>query len=928
MRVLYLILMLGSSLSAQVTIQGHIYDAKQGSRIANALVLDSLDPNFKAISDVQGEFSLSLPQAQTHEPRSLLVIHDEFKSQYVRIRPEDMSGILAIAMQWEIPVSEPWHLTLNLSDDDGYTDQVDISPPLNAYGDPLDQAERYDFSVAFYRPFGAKREQQDVIFQGLSLKNPFTGIVQWNILTGLNQSMKQAESQNHFLPSAGSFGELGGVTNVEIRPAMLRPGTRFKTQISNGHYTWGFSLNQVMSERNGWHSILLLSARDGQSGMIRGNRYYSRSGLVGIEKQFKEGSAIGMLLAFAPSLRGMSAPLTPEVMRLKGTSYNPNWGWYQDQWRNSRERKSEMPMFVLSYYRPSKGRSQWKAHWGLIAGSFGQSRLNYSSSMSPFKNHYSLLPSYFLRNDVPLSYDYLRAFEAQNQFVMDGQIDWEMLYQANINSPTGMSKYLIQQEINKRIEQQLRWQYEIELNPNNAFVFMAHIRNQSEERWAEIADLLGGSHYIDRNNFYDGPEELGQWNNADRLDTPIYLGDKLGHHYTLFSESIELFGQYQYSYRLGEIVLSGQWRKDKRHRIGHMRNGVFSRQGESQGRSRIARTHTLSGKIHWAHYWTPRWSSDFTLVISQKPPEIRQSYALEKYHNQHIQVSQLPLFMGLFSRIRSQGSGYDLVFKPFVYRQLYDRQSRFYYSDYILASSSQSGLVQEHLSNLDLVGLGWRIGMSLDLGGRIKLKGIHVLTDYVYLNDAKLFLAGTNFSSSETSGSPEPTDLNRFGSRRVFLSNRHARSGPEQVVQASLMYRDPTNWWTEISWTHFKDRYVNMSHLRRSVDALTQFPRETNVIQDPTELRDLWRQEKLPNFSLIQLKIGASWRIQDAYLSLFGSIQNLLNLSFYSGGFESSRPAHIHQLISDNNRPHGPLFGNKYFAGRGRNYYLTFSINF
>ena len=101
-----------------------------------------------------------------------------------------------------------------------------------------------------------------------------------------------------------------------------------------------------------------------------------------------------------------------------------------------------------------------------------------------------------------------------------------------------------------------------------------------------------------------------------------------------------------------------------------------------------------------------------------------------------------------------------------------------------------------------------------------------------------------------------------------------------------------------------------------------------NVIQDPTELRDLWRQEKLPNFSLIQLKIGASWRIQDAYLSLFGSIQNLLNLSFYSGGFESSRPAHIHQLISDNNRPHGPLFGNRYFAGRGRNYYLTFSINF
>jgi hypothetical protein len=63
-------------------------------------------------------------------------------------------------------------------------------------------------------------------------------------------------------------------------------------------------------------------------------------------------------------------------------------------------------------------------------------------------------------------------------------------------------------------------------------------------------------------------------------------------------------------------------------------------------------------------------------------------------------------------------------------------------------------------------------------------------------------------------------------------------------------------------------------------------------------------------------------------MSIFASVQNLFDRPFVSGGFESSRKVYLPDLSQDQQRPYGPLFGNKYFPGLGRSYYLTCSLNF
>jgi hypothetical protein len=227
------------------------------------------------------------------------------------------------------------------------------------------------------------------------------------------------------------------------------------------------------------------------------------------------------------------------------------------------------------------------------------------------------------------------------------------------------------------------------------------------------------------------------------------------------------------------------------------------------------------------------------------------------------------------------------------------------------------------------------------------------MSSHRYTSRGKLFLSGTNLVQEQpqnltatasrvfsddffiekgnnplnVSYGPVISDLNRLGARDVFINSFRPSMGPQQILHTSLTYRDPSFWWAGFVWSHFTDRYVGLSALRRSEDAFFQNSNELGplVLDDR---RSLWRQEKLPSVTLASIKMGVSWRLKESFVSIFASVQNLFDRSFVSGGFESSRKVYLADLSQDQQRPYGPLFGNKYFPGLARSYYLTCSLNF
>ena len=127
---------------------------------------------------------------------------------------------------------------------------------------------------------------------------------------------------------------------------------------------------------------------------------------------------------------------------------------------------------------------------------------------------------------------------------------------------------------------------------------------------------------------------------------------------------------------------------------------------------------------------------------------------------------------------------------------------------------------------------------------------------------------------------------------------------------------------------YFYDSFIDLSYLRRTTD----FHTDTDGLpfNDYNEeiARGLLSQESFSDYLLMNIVGGKSWKAPNCIIGFFASIGNVLDQEYVSGGFENSRNSSYRQLLDEERREHGPLFGNKYFFGYGTSYYINTYIRF
>ena len=96
---------------------------------------------------------------------------------------------------------------------------------------------------------------------------------------------------------------------------------------------------------------------------------------------------------------------------------------------------------------------------------------------------------------------------------------------------------------------------------------------------------------------------------------------------------------------------------------------------------------------------------------------------------------------------------------------------------------------------------------------------------------------------------------------------------------------------------------------------------------DTSTARELLKQEKFEDYMVVNAVGGKSWKIDDYYIGLFATINNILNHDYKTGGFEQGRNANYQELSADVNKPRR-VFGPKYWYGRGTNYFLNLYFRF
>jgi hypothetical protein len=189
------------------------------------------------------------------------------------------------------------------------------------------------------------------------------------------------------------------------------------------------------------------------------------------------------------------------------------------------------------------------------------------------------------------------------------------------------------------------------------------------------------------------------------------------------------------------------------------------------------------------------------------------------------------------------------------------------------------------------------------------------LGQYTYANNPNLYLTSSDFE----------TGRQDFG--KASLKDYKLAGGPQTALSAGFEYRDPDYWWVGATANFFDNTYVDISPLTRTKNFYQDSDGLPFNDYDETVARQLLRQEKFDNYMTVNLVGGKSWKIDDYFVGFFASVNNLLDEVYKTGGFEQGRNANYRQLRDDTSND-TPVFGSKYWYGRGTSYFVNVYFRF
>ena len=235
-----------------------------------------------------------------------------------------------------------------------------------------------------------------------------------------------------------------------------------------------------------------------------------------------------------------------------------------------------------------------------------------------------------------------------------------------------------------------------------------------------------------------------------------------------------------------------------------------------------------------------------------------------------------------------------------------------------------SDFVQEVLTSTDRRHYGLEFGLEYYPSSSVSLSLAGTFAGYQYTSDPDTSLY---FDVAEADEKViDPSGKANLGAAE--LKGAYLARGPQQALSLGITYRAPKFWFISSTINELSRNFIDVSTLPRTESFYTNPETEqpyADIEQDFLERQLI--QKPLPRVYLLNMVGGKSWLINGHYLSLFASVNNVLDNTFRTGGFEQSRNGHYGQFIKDA-RSISPSFGPKYWYGFGRTYFLNLSLSF
>ena len=929
-----------SSSAQQTLIKGSVKQAVSFEPISEVTITIE-ETQQTTLTNEQGEFEFSsdVPLGE----QVLKISKDGYTTKRYPIVVNEGQTVNITDMTLEIDIVESADLfTISLSDDElnDHTSGLDnISGLLQSSQDVFQRTAAFEFSSSFFRVRGLDSENGSVLINGIEMNKLYNGRPQWSDWGGLNDVLRNQELTTGLQPSSYNFGGILGTTNMNVRASQYREGGRITYSSSNRSYT-----NRLMGSYSsglidgGWAFSFMVSRRWGKEGYQDATLYDSNSFFASVEKKLGENHSLNFTSIYTPNRRGKSSPNTQEVYDLKDIKYNEYWGWLDGEKKNSRIKEIEEPIIMLNHYWDISSKTLLNTNVAYQFGKIGNSRLDYAGGGNPSPAYYQKLPSYFLGDPDGPNYD--GAYQAEQEFINNGQIDWERIFDANItNNINGdYAAYALYEDRNDDTQLTINSILSTEVNDNILINASVNYRKLESENFGEILDLFGSTTgYLNVDSFDNFQYD---YRNPDQVLTK---GGKYRYNYNLYADIISGYAQAQFKYNFIDFYLAGNITNTKYQREGLFQNEAnveFDDQGNiindnSYGKGEELTFSGFGAKAGATFKITGKHLIDINAGYLSKAPSLRNTYTNSRSNQDYVGVSNGQNVSETSGITEEKITSADISYifrSPIVkakltgyYTKIEDaNEISFYYADGLSGyGSSELGneeetfvqtndFISETLQGIDKKHIGVELGIEAQVTPTIKLKGVASIGQYTYDNNPNLYV------SSDAITIP-------YG--KSNLKDYKIAGGPQRAYSAGFEYRDPDYWWFGATVNYFSNTYVDVSPLTRTRNFYLDSDGLPFNDYDPDIARELLKQEEFDDYFTVNLIGGKSWKINDYYIGLFASVNNLLDEVYKTGGFEQGRNANYRELRDDANNPKR-VFGPKYWYARGATYFVNLNFRF
>jgi len=920
---------------AQTTagITGKVVDSKTQKPLQN-VVASIQNTNLTQLTDVAGKFTFTaIPTGN-----QLLEINTQgYKAQLFQVEVIEGKTLDLGVIVLDEDLTEEQQMSLititenDLGDDNSGSEST--SGLLQASRDTYQQSAAFNWGQARFRIRGLDNEYGTTMINGIMMNKIYDGRPQWSNWGGLNDVMRNQEFTTGSAPSDYTFGGILGTQEINTRASIYRPGTRVSFSGANTNYSWRMMATHASAMTpDGWAYVISAGRRWATEGYFEGTDYSANSLFASVEKKFNEKHSLNLTAIYAQNSRGKNSANSEEVTDLKGVKYNSFWGWQDGKKRNSRDKDVEEPVVMLGHYWKITPTTNLNTNLAFQTGSIGNSRIDQNGGNNPDPTYYKNLPSYFLNYHQIFDDPYrvpvhrpntAQADVARADFLGNSQLNWERMYEANKNNKRSI--YALYED---RTDDNLftaNTLLNTRLSDNIFFNGGVTYRKLRSANFQNMLDLLGDYTFQDTDPFYEGNGFSNGQNQSDlnNPDRQIKVGDKYGYNYLLRANTIDAFTQFKFSYRKVDFYLSQGYTMTDYERDGLYKNGLY--QDNSFGKSEKVKFDNYGFKGGFTYKITGRHFINANAVFMTKAPSMRNTFINARLNN--IVVPDLDS-----EEITNFDASYILSAPRFkarltgFYNEIKNSTKiGFFYSEGLAAldggEDGEDEFVAEVTKGIDKRNIGGELGMEYQITSTIKLTASASYGDYTYTSNPNVML------SVDARQGAGLNPLVNFGESK--LKNYKQGGMPQQAYAFGVEYRDPRFWWIGANANYLAETYVDVDPLLRTSNFFQlpgqggiSFPEITNERADY-----LLKQEKFDPFYLVNLTGGKSWRIKGNTIGLFATVNNVFDVEYKTGGFESARNANYRELNMDH-ASGVRSFGSRYFYGYGRTYFVNLYYSF